>query len=135
MESDAFGEERLREGIGQIVESVMAEEDGAGRIGVEDVEHTAHRAKQIDVKDRHIGADALDLLRIPERESVVVAHGEEDGILVAAVEEIERGLACHEIVGPVVAGPVLSRHERWRSEEEEVKQDRGGFVEGGIGAV
>ena len=67
-------------------------------------------AQQHQVADTHVGTVAFDLLGVPEREGVVVAEGEEDGVGLARVEVVLGHRQGRVTVGAVVVVPVLLGH-------------------------
>jgi threonine/homoserine efflux transporter RhtA len=66
--------------------------------------------QQAEVHHAHVGADAFHLLGVPQREGVVVAVGEEDGVRCAAVQVIGCQVAGGVAAAAVVVIPFGAHH-------------------------
>ena len=64
------------------------------------------------VHDPHVGTHAIDLLIVPEREGVVVAVVDDDGVGQRGLEVVPADVARHVAARPVVVVPVLGRQNR-----------------------
>ena len=68
-------------------------------------------AGEVHIVDVDVGATVFDMLEIPKWEGVVVAHGEKDGAVVAALQMVEADVVNGVAVVSVVVAPVADSHE------------------------
>ena len=66
--------------------------------------------------DVDVGATVFDMLEIPKGKGVVVAHGEKDGTVVAALQVVEADVVDGVAVVAVVVAPVATGHKQRREE-------------------
>ena len=103
-----------------VVVHILGEEDGTTETVVEEgLAQPIPAALEVHVGYGDVGSYAFDLLGIPEGEGVVVAVGDEYGVLVAGVEHIGGHIEGGVAMAAVVVVPVLKGHKRGYGEKEE----------------
>ena len=93
-------------------------------------------AQQGGIDHADIRAEALDFLRIPEREGIVVAMRDQHAVRADGIQVVLRHLRGGVAVGAVVVVPVLLRHQGGNAEAKEGRargDGLGGPALGGIG--
>ena len=76
-------------------------------------------AKERRICNTHVRTHTFHLLRIPEREGIVVTMGYQDTVRAYGVEIVLRHLDCSITVASVMVIPVFRRHESRNSKEED----------------
>ncbi len=72
--------------------------------------------EQAEVHHPDVGADAFHFLQVPQREGVVVAVGEQDGVGGATVQQVVGAIWWDVVIGAVVVVPILGSHDDRRHE-------------------
>ena len=106
--------------VSVVVVHILGEEDGTAEVVVEEgLPQPIPAALEVHVGYGDVGSYAFDLLGIPEGEGVVVAVGDEDGVLVAGVEHIGGYVEGGVAMAAVVVIPVLKGHKCGDGEKED----------------
>lgn len=96
----------------ETVVSILAEIDWPAKTIVSDNFERRSVASEIHVVEVDVGATVLDMLEIPQGECVIVAHGEEDGTVVATLEVIETNIVDGMAIVAVVVAPVANSQQQ-----------------------
>ena len=75
------------------------------------------RVHQREVGEGDVGADPLDLLRVPEREGVVVAGGDQHAVGRHRLEDVMRQVPGHRLVRPARGDPVADERDECHQQD------------------